>query len=168
VVFAGSAVVLADDHVVLFDKDVDFTAFKTFLAQAPIVSSERPELKFPAVASAILDAARAALKTRGLAESNAASDLALGIILRSDDYGVGPYGRLGIVHPPQRGRPGTSNGLTVAYTEAVLVVDLRRKDNTLIWRGVYRDSDESQSKLADNLPKHATSLLSEYPPRKSK
>jgi len=169
VVFAGSAVVLADDHTVLFDRDIDFSTFKTFLATAPNVTAPRQELKFPAIAASIIDAARAALAKSGLTEGNASADLALGLTLHSVDYGVGPYGRLGMMGATGRGGRNNPNGLTPAYTEAIICLDLRRRsDNLLIWRGVFHDREENLSKFAETLPKHAVTLLSEYPPRKAK
>ena len=165
----GAVVSAADDHTVLFDRDIDFSTFRTFLVVAPTVSSVRPELKFPALTTSIVDVARETLVARGLSEGNASADLALTVWLFSVDYGIGPYGRPGVVNGPLRGRSGASSGLTVDYTEASLVIDLhRRSDRLLIWRGVYHDEEKDQGKFAGTLPKGAASLLSQYPPRKAK
>jgi hypothetical protein len=166
---AASAILHADDHTVLFDRDINWAAFKTFLVVNPAVSSERPELRFPALSTSIVEAARGSLVARGLTESNAAADLALAIRVTSDDWGIGSFGRPNLINPPQGGRRGNARGLTVAFTEATLVIDLsRQSDKLLVWRGVFHDSEDNASKFGAALPKDATALLSQFPPRAAK
>lgn len=167
-VLAASATLLADDRTVLFDKSVDFTAFHTFTIGARTISSERPELKFPALAEMVSKTLFDSLVARGLTAA-ASGELAASFRISSDDYGVGPFGRPGIIRPTPRGSSGDGNTLKVAYTEATLVVDLVRvSDGLLVWRGVYRDTEAAAAKFGETLPKYAASLLTEFPPKKAK
>jgi hypothetical protein len=163
----SSALVLADDHSVIFDEDVDFSTFKTFTMRDATITSARPELKFPAVAKSLGESIRAALVTSGLKDLPDRGDLVAESSVKGVDYEIGPFGRANVVRPP-RGSAGPT-GSTVDFTEVALVVDLKRAGSeVLIWRGVYHDTEKDAGKLADALPKDAAKLLSEFPPRKKK
>lgn len=166
----SSAVLLADDHTVLFDEDVDFSIFKTFSMRAGRMTSDRPELNFPAVMQALADAIRGPLTAQSLKEVAGRADLVVEYSVTGVDYGIGPFGRPHAIQPGQRGGRGSrANAMQVDFTEATLVIDLKQGEaGTLVWRGVYRDAENDAQKLARALPADAAKLLSQYPPRKKR
>jgi hypothetical protein len=164
----SSAVLVAEDHCVLFDEDVNFSAFKTFTVHVGSMTSDRPELNFPVLVKTLGDAVRGSLSASGLKEAADRADLVVEYSVTGVDYNIGPFGRPSVVTPaPRGGRGSRSNAGPVDFTEATLVVDLSHgTPATLIWRGVYHDSEKDAGTLAATLPKGATKLLSQYPPRK--
>ena len=165
VVALSAAVLLADDHSIIFDEDVDFSIFKTFAMREGRVTSERPELNFPAAQRTLAEAIRTSLTARGLKEVADKADLYVEHSVAGVDYGIGPAGRANVIQPGGRGRGGRASALQVDFTEATLVIDLKQADRgTLVWRGVYRDKENDARRLAEELPKDATKLLSQYPP----
>jgi hypothetical protein len=163
----SAAVLAADDHSVIFDEDVDYKAFKTFTIGSGRMDSQRPELKFPAVLSAISDSIRATLLENRLKETSNKSDLIIEFSVKGVDFVIGSFGR---PNPVGRGRGRTGafgTSATVDFTEATLVVDMKRSSNReLVWRGVYHDSEANAGKLATALPNDAKTLVAKYPPKK--
>jgi hypothetical protein len=169
VVALSAAVLLADDHSIIFDEEVDFSTFKTFTMRDGRVTSDRPELNFPAAQKTLGEAIRTALTTRGLKEVADKADLVVEHSVAGVDYSIGPFGRANAIQPGQRGRGGRASMGQVDFTEATLVIDLKRGDpGTLVWRGVYHDTENDARTLAVELPKDAAKLLSQYPPRRKK
>jgi hypothetical protein len=68
VVLLASAVLLADDQGVLFDRDVNFASFKSFSMIEGTFTAKRPELNTPIAARALADAIGVALAGAGLQE----------------------------------------------------------------------------------------------------
>ena len=164
----ASAVLLADDHSVIYDEDVDFSIFKTFTLRDVSVESARPELKFPAVAKSISDSIRHSLTTPGLKEINSGADLVVECRIAGADFNIGPFGRANPVPTVPRGR-GRTEPLPgpVDFTEITMVLDLLQAgSNALVFRGVYHDDEKDMEKLAKRLPKDAATLLAEYPKKK--
>ena len=164
----ASAVLLADDHSVIYDEDIDFSTFKTFTLREVSVSSARPELKFPAVATAISDSMRDNLTAVGLKENKAGGDLIVECRIAGADFNIGPFGRANPIPTvaPGRGRSGPLPG-PVDFTEVTMVLDLLQSgSNALVFRGVYHDDEKDMEKLAKRLPKDAATLLAEYPRKK--
>jgi len=163
----ASATLLADDHVVLFDEDVDFTAFRTFVVGGGRMKSERAELQFPAVMASLAESIRAGLKARVLKEASDRPDLQVDFSVTGVDYAIGPFGRANVVSGGRGRRGAPSGGAAVDFTEATLVIDVTEvRTGTLIWRGVFHDTEKDAQKLAEALPKDAATLAAEYPPRK--
>lgn len=163
------AVLLADDHSVIFDEDVDFSAVATFSVAEGRIVSARPELTFPAVVRSLGDAVRLSLTGKGLKEVADHADLVATCSVTGVDYAIGPFGRPNPILPNRGGRGGRGGSAAVDFTEVTLVVDLNHgTPSALVWRGVYHDTDKAARKLAEALPKDVASLLAEYPPRKAK
>lgn len=161
----ASAVLLADDHSVIFDEDVDFSIFKTFTMRDVKMTSDRPELNFPAVVKNIGDAMRTSLTALGLKEIDTGADLAVECQVSGTDFNIGPWGRPNTVGARGRGRGASS--APVDFTEVTMVLDLIRADSdALVFRGVYHDTEEDPEKLVKALPKDATTLLAQYPRKK--
>ena len=94
-----SAVLLADDHSVIFDEDIDFSIFKTFTMREVRMKSDRPELNFPAVVKSIGDAVLNNLTALGLKETDAGADLVVECSVSGTDFNIGPWGRPNTVGP---------------------------------------------------------------------
>lgn len=163
----SSAVLLADDHCVLFDEDVNFSVFKTFTVHVARTTSDRAELNSPVGLKAVGEAIRAALMAKGLKDVPDRADLVVEYSVTGVNYNIGPFGRPNVVTPQPRGGRGSRDPAPVDFTEATLVIDLSHGDPaTLLWRGVYHDTEKDAGNLAQTLPKDAATLLSQYPPRK--
>ena len=153
----------ADEHIVLIDKDADFSAHSFTLVDVG-VSSRRPELNGSPVMSSIADAIRRTFVGRGYGERQAPSDLLVEYSLHGVDFNVGPFGRVSAISAQPAGRRGQPASPTFDFTEATLVIDVKRTSSqALLWRGVYRIAENDTQKLMDALPKNAARLVSEYP-----
>ena len=159
-----SVVVLADDHSVIFDEDVDFSTFKTFTMRDVRMTSDRPELNFPAVVKTIGEAMRNSLTALGLKETDTRADLVVECQVSGTDFNIGPWGYPSTVSPGGRGRGRGGSPGPVDFTEVTMVLDLIRTDSSaLVFRGVYHDSEGDPEKLVKALPKDAATLLAKYP-----
>jgi hypothetical protein len=166
-----SSVVIAadDDRTVLFDHEVDFSVFKTFTLLDGKMDSRRPELNSPITIKKLTDAIRSALTTKGLQEASASADLLVESTVTAVDYGIGPFGRANPISGRGRRGEAGAQASTPDFTDSTLVIDLKAGNpSAMVWRGVYRVTKNSAPKIAEALPKQATSLLSDYPPKKSK
>lgn len=166
VVLLSSAALVADDHSVLFDRDVDFSTFKTFALRDGAIDSRRPELNTPMVLKSLTDALRAGLVAKGLRETADAADLAVEYSATSVDWSIGPFGRPSPINTGRGRSRGGPQILQPDFTDVTLVVDLKAGDpRALVWRGVYNDTEKTAAKLIEALPKNVSTLLSRYPPR---
>ena len=155
--------VLADDHVVLIDEEVDFSAFRTFTIGTATVTSKHPALNSPVVQRVLREAATTALMNRGLAQVANQPALVVESSVRSADYAIDRMGR-----PVEQGGGGRGrrqpNPNQPDFTEGTLVIDVIRADTkALVWRGVYHDTDSDASRVAAALPEHVKTLLSQFP-----
>src|SRR5881394_1195710 len=134
-VFAASAVLAADDHCVLTDDDLDYAQFKTFTAAVPRITSERPELNFPALLQTLTETINKTMLATGLKETRAAQ-LTVEAAISTVDYELGSFGRANVVNRGRTG-PGGRQSSQVDFSEATLVIDLKREvTHALVWRGV--------------------------------
>ena len=159
-----SGPVLADDHVVLIDEEVDFSAFRTFTIGTVTVTSKHPALNSPVVQDVLREATNTTLMSRGLAQASNQPALIVESSVRSVDYGIDRMGR-----PVEQGVNGgrgrrQPNPNQPDFTEGTLIIDVIRADTkALVWRGVYHDTDPDASRVAAALPKHVKTLLSRFP-----
>jgi hypothetical protein len=166
--FLSSAVLAADDRTVLFDPEVDFSTFKTYVLYEGKVQSRQPEITSQITLKKIADAIHAALAVKKLKNSSDQPDLVVEFSVTTADFQIGPWGRASPVGGLGRGRT-TTEAQRPDFTDAVLVIDMKAgPDRALVWRGVYNDTEGDLGKLADALPKDAAALLAEYPPAKRK
>ena len=143
-----------------------FSTFKTFMIGSGRMKSDRLVLNFPSVMTSLAEPIRSGLTNKSPKEVSDTPGLMVDYSVSGLDFVVGPFGKPNPVVPGQRGR-GRAATTTVDFTEATLVVDLKDgRSNTLIWRGVYHDSENQAQRLAEALPKDAATLISEYPPKK--
>ena len=166
-----SALFLADDHNVDFDKATDFSKFKSFTIREGKINSGRPQLNNSLVIRKIGDAIRTALTSRGLTETSTKPDVIVEFSGSGLEYAVGPGGRANVVGESRGDRGGRGGrgerGQPVDFSEGTLVIDVNTaQPAALIWRGVYHDNEKNSSKLARKFPDDAKKLLSEYPGKK--
>ena len=153
--FLCSAGIAADQFNVHFDPKTDFSAFRTFAMRDGTVTSLRPELDNPLFVKKLRTTIRAALIARGLKETTDRPDLLVDYTVTGEDVSIGvptPSRNMG----PQPHR----------FTEGMLVIDLTKFADTVpVWRGVYRDDENTGSRLVQKLPEDAKKLIAKYPPR---
>jgi hypothetical protein len=150
----SSATLVADDHSVTFDEHTDFSKLRTFAIRNVKCDSTRPELNNPLYFKKIADTIRTALTAKGLKEISDRPYLFV-------DYHI--YGtELSTTDQPSRRLRGG-----YLYAEGSVTVDLvRREPSLLVWEGIFRDTEDNGSKLAQKLPKDVKKLLAKYPPKK--
>jgi hypothetical protein len=157
-----SAALAADERIVLVERGVDFSRFRTFLVHDGGITSRRPELIGSPVMPAIAQSIRQALIAGGLTERATSPDLAVEFSVHSVDFNVGPFGVVRPLAGQRGGRRGPERDPKIDFTETTLVIDARRdQPQMLIWRAVYRLTDDDTQPLLDALPKNAARLASE-------
>jgi hypothetical protein len=149
----ASATLAADDLSVVVAPGTVFSKFRTFAIRDQKIYSERPELDNPLFAKRLATTIRVALSARGLTHTTATPDLYVDYVLTGED-----------IHTS---RPTPMRGVgpqPVRYTAGTLVIDLSKPDETEpVWRGVYRDDENTGSKLMQKLPDDARKLIDRYP-----
>jgi hypothetical protein len=145
----------ADESNVMADPQTDFSRFKTFALRDAKIDVPKPELDNPLFVKKLGRAIIAALTAKRLTETTGSADLLLDFTITGKDFG----------HSIRPFRVGSR--VPVRFTEGTLVIDLSTpNDQSPVWRGVYKDAEETGSKLVQRLPEDAKKLLSEYPPKK--
>jgi len=153
---------LADNHDIEFDNQVDFSKFKTFTIREGQITSKQPELNSTLVRKKIEEAVRSQLKSKHLEETDNRPDLFV-------TYRLGATGGRKVQAFPVGPRGLGTRRRTVRFTEGTLVIDLRDGGSrSLVWRGVYRDDESTAAKISEKLPEDVKKLFSEYPPKKKK
>jgi hypothetical protein len=161
---AGSVILNADDLSVTFDPNVNFSGFRTYAVGASTVDSERPELDNPLFVKYLAEAVRAGFARRGLTESASRPDVFVEMHVENGEIRTSQRGTP-LPGPGQRGR--SSGPRPLRYTDATLVVDLKRAgDTSPIWHGVYHTDEGSGADLVKALPEGVKKLLGRYPPRR--
>ena len=155
VVLALLVSVRADDRFVDYDTGVNFSVFRTFTIVTGQTRSTAPEINNAITSKGIRDAIRQHLISRKLREVAQGADLTV-------TWSMGTEARRGS-RPLTAGRP---RRVPFTYTEGTLVIEVADAQSRLVWFGSYRDDEGNPAKLAEHLPRHAASLLMEYPPRK--
>jgi len=171
-----SALALADDHNVDYDKSVDFSKLIKFVIRPGKIDSSRQELNNAIVLERITDAVRAALLSKGLMEDAAQPDVIVEFTASGVDYNVGPGGIANPINASRGDRGGSRGALgpdgtgergPVDFSIGTLVVDVKTaQPSSLIWRGVYHDNEKNSAKLGQKFPDDAKKLLAEFPGRK--
>lgn len=163
---AAGAQAAASD--VSFDAGVDFRAIRTFAIAAGHVASAKPEIDNRLFRQRMEGSIRAALLKKGLAE--VADHPHVSVTYYFQDKDVSGVARLEPIRvPPSTVAPGFviagSGPRPVLYTEGTLVIDLADASNALLWRGTWRDSEDSGPKLSRSLSENAGRLLAKFPPK---
>lgn len=160
---------LADGSDVSFDAGVDFRSLKSFTIRDGQITTYKPEIDNRLFRQRLEAGIRATLLKKGLVETAAHPDVSVTYYFYDKD--VSAVERQGPVRVPDtptaRGFviPG-SGPSPVLYTEGTLVIDLTDASNSLLWRGTWRDQENSGPTLSRKLSEDARKLLSKYPPKK--
>jgi hypothetical protein len=156
----------AADHIIDFDRQVDFAGVKTFALRGANIILDRPEVRSTLVQEQITGAIRAALSARGLKEAQDA-DVIVDWTVRGQRFAVNEWGRAVPLDSGEQVFNHPWRGLPEAFVEGTLVLDLTAKSSgLLVWRGVYRNNERDSARVAHRLPDYAKKLLAEYPPRR--
>lgn len=161
---ALSTLALADDHIVDFDHEVDFSGIKTFTLRKAEIRINQPDIRHPIVQERSTAAIREMLIARGLKETAENADVMVDWELTGQGFAINPWGR---AIPTNNTRTGNRGQAPDDFLEGLLVVDIVRRENELlIWRGVYRDKESDTAKLAKNLTGDIKKLFAQYPGKK--
>jgi len=165
-----SGLAVADDHTVNSDATVDFSTIKTFAIRETKSASQKYEFNNRLFLKKVSQIVRADLIKKGL-EENPTPDILIDFSISTRDYSTvenqrgfrvpdGPGGQRGYVVDGAGPQPKLFNEATISLDFTM------RAKNALVWRGTYRDEEDSVSKLARTVPTDVEKLLSEYPPKK--
>jgi len=163
-----SPVLVAGDHVVDYDRTVDFSGIKTFAIRNSRVGIDRPEIRNSLVTDRANGAIRSALLARGLREVEQGADILVDWTLTGQGMFINPWGRAVPTGMGHTGGPSGGQGAAMeSFIEAMLVVDMTdHVSGLLIWRGVYREKQRDAVRIAQRLPDYAGKLLAGYPGKK--
>jgi hypothetical protein len=165
--------VVSQDVRYNFDKNTDFSKFKTY-KWVPIKDAQQPN---DLVDKQIKDALDTELATKGLSKTDSDSaDLYIGyqtaigqekqFTSYSSDWGYGPgWGRGGWYGSPGGGM--TTGQTSTIYTGQLALDMYDPKGHDLVWRGVASktiDTKAKPEKQTKNLAKAVKKLLKNYPP----
>ena len=150
---AVSAIGAADELSVSVDPKANFALFKTFSFRDRKIESARPELDNRLFVKKLESTVRTGLIAKGLTEAGSGPDLLVDLVLVGEDINTTARGMMrGMGPQPVRSTAGT------------LVIDMKRPgDRDPVWRGVYRDDEQTGSKLVQKLPDDARKLIEKYP-----
>ena len=157
-----------------YDKDVDFTALKTFgWKQDPEVSQDDPSEMSPLVATRVRNAIERELGARGITFDDAAPDVLIDYNLKVESkitstnvgttigFGTGGYGHVG--------------GVVIStapdirqYDEGTLYIDFYEADDArLVWRGISSqviDKHEAPDRVTEQINLNVQKILEQFPP----
>jgi hypothetical protein len=100
----ASGALLADNHTVLFDRQVDYSRFRTFTIRDGDLKSRRPEFDNPIVIKNLAGSIRAGLVAKGLKKAGDAADLHVEFHVTTVDYDTNKWGVTREVNDGSAGR----------------------------------------------------------------
>jgi Domain of unknown function (DUF4136) len=151
---------LAQKVTLEFDRDADFTKYKTFAIRNGELNSRNPALNSDLVKKQIEGDIVRDLTARGLTETSGRADLNVVYRFGSarktelETYPAGWYG-LG------------TRVVRVPFAEGTLVVDLRDPTTrSLVWRAIASEEKNDPTKIAGKLDDMVKKSCEKYPPKK--
>ena len=151
---------LAQKVTLEFDRDADFTKYKTFAIRNGELNSRNPALNSDLVKKQIEGDIVRDLTARGLTETSDRADLNVVYRFGSarktelETYPAGWYG-LG------------TRVVRVPFAEGTLVVDLRDPNTrSLVWRAIASEEKNDPTKIAGKLDDMVKKSCEKYPPKK--
>lgn len=151
---------LAQKVTLEFDRDADFTKYKTFAIRNGELNSRNPALNSDLVKKQIEGDIVRDLTARGLMETSGRADLNVVYRFGSarktelESYPAGWYG-LG------------TRVVRVPFAEGTLVVDLRDPTTrSLVWRAIASEEKNDPTKIAGKLDDMVKKSCEKYPPKK--
>jgi len=148
-----SAIAATDELSISVDPKANFTLFKTFAFRDRKIESDRPELDNRLFVKKLESSVRTGLLAKGLTEAGSGPDLLVDLLLVGEDINTTARGMMRGMGPQP-----------VRLTAGTLIIDMKRPgDRDPVWRGVYRDDEQTGSKLVQKLPDDAKKLIEKYP-----
>lgn len=158
--------VSAADSTINVDETANFPAIRTFAIYESRLDTRKPEVDNRLFRQRMNNSIRAALTAKGLKEVAENPDARVTFEFTDADYSLverrpdvrmrDAPGQPGVVIP---GGP-TQN----LFTEGTLTIDVfTAANNTLVWRGTWRERAESGPTLSRELSRDASKLLEKYP-----
>ena len=149
----ASVALAADEMSVQVDPRANLAELRTFTIRHGTIGSERPELDNPLFEKKLRTTIRVALTGKGLKEVADNANVIVDFMLIGADFSTS-----------QRGLVRGAGPRPLRFTEGTLTIDLTRPgEANPVWRGVYRDDEQTGSRLQQKLPDDATKLLAKYP-----
>jgi hypothetical protein len=149
----------ADDRNVDFDRDADFTKYRTYALRGGRNTTKSPDLNSPIVNKRIEEALRTQFAAKGMEEGQRPD------LLVTWRFGSANKRQVQSWPAGRRGWGRTYSSYT--FTEGTLVVDLTdRETKELVWRGIYRDDESNAKNIAKKIDNDVKELFEKYPPKK--
>ncbi|HKV05944.1 MAG TPA: DUF4136 domain-containing protein [Candidatus Acidoferrales bacterium] len=151
---------LAQKVTVEFDRNADFSQYKTFAIRDGQLNSKNPALNSDLVKKQIEGDIERDLTARGLTEASGRADL--NVVYRFgaarktelESYPAGWYG-LG------------TRVVRVPYNEGTLVIDLRNPSTrSLVWRAIASEEKSDPTKIQGKLDDMVKKSSEKYPPKR--
>lgn len=150
---------LADDRNIDFDKEANFTSFRTYSLRKGTINARGPELDSPILKRRIDAAIRSQFAFKGM-EDGARPDLII-------TWRLGAANKRQVQSWPTGRRGFGTRHTTYNFTEGTLVIDMvEAATKQLVWRGIYRDDEDNAAKISKKIEKDIKELFDKYPPKK--
>jgi hypothetical protein len=152
--------VFAQKITVEFDRDADFSKYKTFAIRNGQLSSMSPALNNELVKKRIESDIERALTAKGLEVTTGRADLNVG-------YRFGSLKKIELERYPAGWYGMGTRIVRVPFAEGTLVIDLRDPTTrSLVWRGIASEEKSDATKIEGKLDDMVKKSFDKYPPKK--
>jgi hypothetical protein len=152
--------VFAQKITVEFDRDTDFSKYKTFAIRNGQLSSMSPALNNELVKKRIESDIERALTAKGLELTTGRADLNVG-------YRFGALKKIELERYPAGWYGMGTRVVRVPFAEGTLVIDLRDPTTrSLVWRGIASEEKSDATKIEGKLDDMVKKSFDKYPPKK--
>lgn len=150
----------AQKITVEFDRDADFSKYKTFAIRNGQLSSMSPALNNELVRKRIDADIERALTAKGLEVTTERADLNVG-------YRFGALKKIELERYPAGWYGLGTRIVRVPFAEGTLVIDLRDPTTrSLVWRGIASEEKSDPAKIEGKLDDMVKKSFDKYPPKK--
>ena len=152
--------VFAQKITVEFDRDIDFSKYKTFAIRDGQLNSRSPALNSELVKKRIESDIERALTAKGLELTTGRADLNVG-------YRFGALKKIELERYPAGWYGLGTRIVRVPFAEGTLVIDLRDPTTrSLVWRGIASEEKSDATKIEGKLDDMVKKSFDKYPPKK--
>ena len=142
-----------------FDKDADFSKYKTFAVRNGELNSKNPALNGELVKKQIDADIERDLTSRGLAPVSGKTDLNV-------RYRFGSARKAEVERYPAGWRGYGTRVVRVPYSQGTLVIDLRNPaTGSLVWRAIATEDKSDATKIEGKLDDMVKKALEKFPPK---
>ena len=154
----ATSLLLADDRNIDFDKELNFTTFRTYSLRKGVIKAQGPDLDSSIVKGRIDAAIRAQFAAKGMEEGERPDLIVTWHLGAANKREVQSW---------SNGRGWGTHHTSYNYTQGTLVIDMTsRATGQLAWRGIYRDDESSAAKVSKKVERSVKELLDKYPPKR--